>query len=197
MRLRAYSCGDELADPLEGMIPDTTTNKPGKVFSGHRHLEGLIDRFEPRKRNKSLDTHLSTERRKAFGVLLIPVPTDNDAHLARILDHLSVQSIIDTGGVPRNPRQDDVFQPPASLLVQQRVIYALNPIPEVDEIYEYKDSKLTQTKKKSPEFYANRTLSPTAKKKQEFDSGEFFKEQYFYFREESERRDRESKNGES
>lgn len=196
MRLRAYSCGDESGDPLEGLSPDSNTSKPGKVYSGHRHLEWLIDRFEPRKRNRSLDTHLSTEMRKNFGVLLIPVPTDNETQLARTVDQLSVHSKADIAGVTRNSRQDQ-NQTPTSLLVQQRVMYELNPIPEVDEIFEYKDSKLTQSKKKSPEFYANRTLSPTAKKKQEFDSGEFFKEQYFYFREESERRDRESKNGES
>ena len=196
MRLRAYSCGDESGDPLEGLIADPNPSKPGKVYSGHRHLEWLFDRFEPRKRNRSLDTHLSSQRKKSFGVFLIPVPTDNEIHLVEKVDPLSVHSKADIAGTTTNSR-DDQAQTSASLLVQQRVLYELNPIPEVDEIFEYKDSKLTQSKKKSPEFYANRTLSPTIKKKQEFDSGEFFKEQYFYFREESERRDRESKNGES
>lgn len=196
MRLRAYSCGDESGDPLEELSPDSKTSKPGKIYGGHRQLEWLIDKFEPRKRNRSLDTHLSTERRKNFGVSLIPVPTDDEIQLVRTGDQVLVHSNADIEGATRNSRQDQA-QTPASLLVQQRVMYELNPIPEVDEIFEYKDSKLTQSKKKSPEFYANRTLSPTAKKKQDFDSGEFFKEQYFYFREESERRDRESKNGES
>src|SRR3990167_143228 len=183
MRLRAYSCGDDFESCLQqdGNGKSPVGSKVQRLVPQHS-LEWIAEDYEPRKRRASVGQSPKKMVGKCFSFLPVEVPPEEELYqagpgeLRRRRSRENVGTQAQEAGGPSKPVRP-----------KSKIVYTMDPIGETDEIFEHKDSRLAFAKKTPQDVYLNKSLAIFARKKQEFDSGEFFKDQYFAMKEESER----------